>query len=513
MTPLGRRFPRSSPASKSGTASLLALLLVPALAAAGERAVPSLPPALVPAGPSIGAVIDAGVARGALSPELGRDLRLGAYQDPLTGLPNKTFVQDGLGTLLADRKSLITYKLDWLKEVNDSRGHDDGNRLLAAVSGVARSVLGPGDELVRRSPTGFAVFTYASGAEAKLLAQSLRAALELRLGDPGVLFDGAAPHGGTINLGVASFGPEASGPARYRKTLLDAETARLAAKGAGGNLVGVASRAGPRVLPPRSLAELSSGAEPGLAARLQRAAGEALSALLPAPGPSAPMSELLARVSEPALRQALHGAVYRDPLSGLRNRKWLFDHLHRVVGPRGYAHMLALDIDRYGRINELVGEDKADLVIRELGILLAEETRRRGALVVHLSGEEFLVLLHRGRGDPRPFAEALRKRVEAELGRRVLARHGVADPATQGALPVTVSIGAAPIVVDPSRPVPVFTLSAAMAEAMLQRAKENGRNRVDFSDDPEVLAAHLARFVRVDDDVRALLRRLSRRRR
>ena len=86
-----------------------------------------------------------------------------ALHDPLTELPNRALFLDRLALALARlrrRKSSMAVlfgDVDRFKVVNDSLGHDAGDRLLVALSKRLRDVLRPGDTLVRFGGDEFAV--------------------------------------------------------------------------------------------------------------------------------------------------------------------------------------------------------------------------------------------------------------------------------------------------------------------------------------------------------------------
>ncbi|MFI9643062.1 putative bifunctional diguanylate cyclase/phosphodiesterase [Micromonospora sp. NPDC051925] len=71
--------------------------------------------------------------------ELQQRLRFQALHDPLTGLPNRTLFFETLGQLFADaepeqRIGICFLDLDGFKAVNDSLGHDLGDRLLVTIA-------------------------------------------------------------------------------------------------------------------------------------------------------------------------------------------------------------------------------------------------------------------------------------------------------------------------------------------------------------------------------------------
>jgi diguanylate cyclase (GGDEF)-like protein/PAS domain S-box-containing protein len=82
-------------------------------------------------------------------------LRHQARHDPLTGLPNRRLFIDRLGELFESedeerRVGLCYLDLDSFKVVNDTKGHDIGDRLLMAIAGRLDSALGPLGHLVAR---------------------------------------------------------------------------------------------------------------------------------------------------------------------------------------------------------------------------------------------------------------------------------------------------------------------------------------------------------------------------
>jgi diguanylate cyclase (GGDEF)-like protein/PAS domain S-box-containing protein len=168
-----------------------------------------------------------------------RDL---AFFDALTRLPNRRLLLDRLDhALAAARRSgqvgaLMMLDLDNFKNLNDTRGHDVGDRLLVEVArrlvGCVRqsdtvSRLGGDEYVVLAEGLGLDESTAATRAErmAEKILRSLRAA------DPE---PGADTHHNTVSIGVALFHGDAQS---FDNLLKQADLALYQAKAAGRNTV------------------------------------------------------------------------------------------------------------------------------------------------------------------------------------------------------------------------------------------------------------------------------------
>jgi len=81
-----------------------------------------------------------------------------------------------------------------------------------------------------------------------------------------------------------------------------------------------------------------------------------------------------------------------DPLTGLLNRRAF---LSRAIGREGEQHLLILDLDHFKRINETIGHDGGDEVLRAVARVLTAAAPA-GALVARIGGEEFAIVVPAG---------------------------------------------------------------------------------------------------------------------
>ncbi|HXH23154.1 MAG TPA: bifunctional diguanylate cyclase/phosphodiesterase [Dehalococcoidia bacterium] len=149
-----------------------------------------------------------------------------------------------------------------------------------------------------------------------------------------------------------------------------------------------------------------------------------------------------------------------DVLTGLANRAGLMERLHRPA-----IAVLYLDIDYFKNVNDSLGHDSGDEVIR----MVAQRLRRAvrpGDLAARLGGDEFVVVIEDEDIEQaaRGVAEKIRSAVSQPL--RIERRE----------LLLTSSIGVA--VKSPQLATPNEVLRAA--DLALYRAKRQGRDRVVF---------------------------------
>jgi GGDEF domain-containing protein len=104
-------------------------------------------------------------------------LRHRASHDPLTGLPNRTLLEERLGVLtselVADQHvALVLVDVDGLSELNRDLGHQHGDRFVVEVANrLVRNVVGA--ELVARvGSSDFAVITRPAATQAETMERA-----------------------------------------------------------------------------------------------------------------------------------------------------------------------------------------------------------------------------------------------------------------------------------------------------------------------------------------------------
>jgi diguanylate cyclase (GGDEF)-like protein len=95
-------------------------------------------------------------------------------------------------------------------------------------------------------------------------------------------------------------------------------------------------------------------------------------------------------------RQLANQAMY-DPLTGLANRSLLQDRLEHAIEFSRRTHspfgVVLMDLDRFKEVNDTLGHDVGDELLREVGRRL-KQTVRGVDTVARLGGDEYVVLLH-----------------------------------------------------------------------------------------------------------------------
>ena len=105
------------------------------------------------------------------------------------------------------------------------------------------------------------------------------------------------------------------------------------------------------------------------------------------------LTAILAGAVSRALREeTLERLAYRDALTGLPNRRAFDDAARRFV-PGQSVNLAIVDINGLKTVNDTLGHDAGDRVIREIGAILQRGCGMLpGALVARMGGDEFAVV-------------------------------------------------------------------------------------------------------------------------
>lgn len=166
-------------------------------------------------------------------------------------------------------------------------------------------------------------------------------------------------------------------------------------------------------------------------------------------------------------RQQFYEQSIRDPLTGLFTRRYMHDtvqHLFELHNrdPAATVGLAIIDIDHFKRINDTLGHDQGDAVLRQVASVLIQ-TLRSSDFCVRLGGEEFAAFATGLTVQQiNALAERFRYQVECQLPSAALTTQRI-----------TVSIGTALRQQQEN-----LTDLIRRADQALYAAKQAGRNRV-----------------------------------
>lgn len=162
--------------------------------------------------------------------------------------------------------------------------------------------------------------------------------------------------------------------------------------------------------------------------------------------------------------------AYVDSMTGLWNRRYLEEKFPEMLKKAAMLDkqvaVMMIDIDHFKQINDTYGHNFGDRVLERLGQILQQGIRSRDA-AIRYGGEEFVVILY---DVPSEVAVRIAERIRSQVARE---EFSFCDQPAR----VTISIGLAL-----SREEGSADKLLGLADRRLYRAKEQGRNRVIWSD-------------------------------
>jgi diguanylate cyclase (GGDEF)-like protein/PAS domain S-box-containing protein len=184
--------------------------------------------------------------------------------------------------------------------------------------------------------------------------------------------------------------------------------------------------------------------------------------------------------------EAIHQLAFYDPLTSLPNRRLLQDRVQQLLttlprNPPGAALMF-IDVDNFKDINDTLGHDMGDVLLRQMAQRMGECIRAQDTLA-RQGGDEFVVMLVDLARQPEEAANEAQR-----VAQKLLSR--LAEPYTLGERqhPGSVSIGVA--LVDAKNPSREELFK--QADLAMYQAKAAGRNALRFFN-PTMQAQVMAR--------------------
>jgi diguanylate cyclase (GGDEF)-like protein/PAS domain S-box-containing protein len=194
------------------------------------------------------------------------------------------------------------------------------------------------------------------------------------------------------------------------------------------------------------------------------------------------------------VRDRLHHLAYYDALTGLPNRQLFTDRLRQAVAlaqrEQRLLALLFLDLDRFKEINDTLGHDVGDGVLRSIATRVTRCLRDSDTFS-RLGGDEFTVILPRVSG-PDDATQVADKIVRQFARAHVVEGHE---------LYLSTSIGIALFPEHGHTPEELLK----HADTAMYRAKENGRNRYELY--ARIMTETVRRQWELDTELRRALER------
>jgi diguanylate cyclase (GGDEF)-like protein/PAS domain S-box-containing protein len=172
-------------------------------------------------------------------------------------------------------------------------------------------------------------------------------------------------------------------------------------------------------------------------------------------------------------REQMYHHAYYDPLTDLPNRRLLLDLINQALAEAGRRDrsvaVLYVDLDRFKEINDSLGHDVGDRLLKEVALRLTASVRR-GDIVSRQGGDEFVIVLT----DLEHAPDA------AAVSTKILEAFGQPIQIGQHLLHTTISIGISLYPKDATEDVDELINKA---DAAMYTAKMQGRHCYRFYDE------------------------------
>lgn len=175
--------------------------------------------------------------------------------------------------------------------------------------------------------------------------------------------------------------------------------------------------------------------------------------------------------------EEIHNLAFYDPLTQLPNRRLLLDRLKQALAISArsgrYGALLFLDLDHFKTLNDTLGHDVGDQLLKLVSVRLSACVRKVDT-VARLGGDEFVVLLENLSSKPIEAAaqtEAIATKIQAALGRPF--NIGSHEHHSTGSIGATLFLNQEQAGVE---------AVLKQADIAMYQAKDSGRNAIRFFD-------------------------------
>ena len=172
--------------------------------------------------------------------------------------------------------------------------------------------------------------------------------------------------------------------------------------------------------------------------------------------------------------EAIHQLAFYDPLTGLPNRRLLQDRVQQHLGTMARtlhgAALMFIDVDNFKDINDTLGHDMGDMLLRQMAQRMSECIRSQDTLA-RLGGDEFVVMLVDLSKQPEEAASEAQR-----VAKKILTR--LAEPYVLGHRQHLGSVSIGVAIVDAHAPSREELFK--QADLAMYQAKAAGRNALRF---------------------------------
>jgi len=168
----------------------------------------------------------------------------------------------------------------------------------------------------------------------------------------------------------------------------------------------------------------------------------------------------------------LEFCAYRDPLTGLHNRRYFFEEAPKlwtlVKRQNSKLACIVIDIDDFKKINDIYGHSVGDEVLKDFAKHLKNFFRRKSDLIARTGGEEFTLLVgYEEKEKLLEYLEKFRKHIEENILK-------LKENSKELEIRYTISIG---VELELNNSLKEMIISA---DRKLYKSKEKGKNSITF---------------------------------